>query len=98
MEIITTTSSEQTIKIIPRELLTEVRFILEDKEQETNVIDENIICSIHNEFIIIPFNASFFKEGRNYFIRILNGLDERIWMGEAYCTDETDLQNYSING
>ena len=98
MEIITTTSAEQTIKVIPRELLTEVHFILEDKEQESNKIDESIICSISDEFIIVPFNAPFFKEGRNYFIRILNANGDRIWMGEAFCTNQTDLQNYSING
>lgn len=98
MAIVRTTTSEQTIKVTPRELLTEVRFILEDKEQPSNIIDENIICSIQNEFIIVPFSANFFKEGRRYFIRILNLTDDRIWLGEAFCTDETDLQNYKING
>lgn len=98
MQIITTSTSEQTIKVIPRELLTEVRFILEDKEQPGNIIDENIICTIQNEFIIVPFTVSIFKEGRRYFITILNMSDERIWLGEAFCTDSTDLQNYKING
>ena len=98
MEIVTTTVSEQTIKVIPRELTTSVRFILSDKEQPINEIDENITCTIDNEFLIIPFTANFFKEGRRYFIRVLNGQNERIWLGEAFCTDDNDLQNYKING
>ena len=39
MEIVTTSTSQQTLKIIPRELITDVRFILEDKEQESNNLD-----------------------------------------------------------
>ena len=49
-------------------------------------------------FMIVPFTANFFKEGRKYFIKIYNELNERIWQGEAFCTDATDLQNYKING
>lgn len=97
MEIIRTDITEQTITVIPRELLTSVRFRLVDKEQESNIIDETVTSTILNEFIKIPFTASFFKEGRKYFIQVFNGSDERIWQGEAFCTDETDLQNYNIN-
>ncbi len=98
MEIVTTSTSEQTFKIIPRELTTDVRFILVDKEQESNNLDVTIVCSIFNEFLIVPFTIPFFKEGRKYFIKILNLDNERIWMGEAFCTNDTDLQNYKING
>lgn len=98
MEIVTTSVSEQTIKIIPRELLTSVQFILTDKEQPSNEINETINCTIENEFIIIPFTANFFKEGRRYFIKVLNNESKRIWLGEAFCTNNTDLQNYKING
>ena len=98
MEIVTTSTSEQTFKIIPRELTTDVRFILVDKEQESNNLDVTIVCSIFNEFLIVPFTSPFFKEGRKYFIKILNLNNERIWMGEAFCTNDTDLQNYKING
>ena len=98
MEIVTTSTSEQTFKIIPRELITDVRFILVDKEQESNNLDVTIVCSIFNEFLIVPFTIPFFKEGRKYFIKILNLNNERIWMGEAFCTNDTDLQNYKING
>ena len=98
MEIVTTSVSEQTIKIIPRELISTVRFVLSDKEQPSNEIDESITCTIENEFLIIPFTVNFFKEGRRYFIRVLNAQNERIWLGEALCTDNNDLQNYKING
>ena len=98
MEIIRTEVTEQTIKLIPRELLTSVRFTMVDKEQESNSIDEIVTCTIQNEFITIPFTASFFKEGRKYFIKIYNLSDVRIWQDEALCTDQTDLQNYKING
>lgn len=97
MEIIKTSVSQQNIKIIPRELLTSVRFILVDKEQETNIIDEIVTTSIDGEFIIVPFSSNFFKEGRRYFITILNNENKRIWLGEAFCTDSNDLQNYKIN-
>jgi len=98
MEIVTTSTSQQTLKVIPRELITDVRFILEDKEQESNNIDVTLICSIFNEFLIVPFTIPFFKEGRKYFIKILNLDNKRIWQGEAFCTNDTDLQNYKING
>ena len=61
MEIVTTSTSEQTFKIIPRELITDVRFILVDKEQESNNIDVTIVCSIFNEFLIVPFTIPFFN-------------------------------------
>ena len=57
-----------------------------------------LICSIFNEFLIVPFTIPFFKEGRKYFIKILNLDNKRIWQGEAFCTNDTDLQNYKING
>ena len=98
MEIVTTSTSEQTIKILPRELTTDVRFVLEDKEQPTNNVDVTLICSIFNEFLIVPFTIPFFKEGRKYFIKIFNLDGDRIWLGEAFCTNATDLQNYKING
>ena len=98
MEIVTTSTSEQTIKILPRELTTDVRFVLEDKEQPINNVDVTLICSIFNEFLIVPFTIPFFKEGRKYFIKIFNLDGDRIWLGEAFCTNATDLQNYKING
>lgn len=98
MEIIRTTDLEQSIKVLPRSLDSSVRFELIDKEQESNKIDQMVISTIEDDFIIVPFSANFFKEGRNYFISIYNTSDERIWRGEAFCTDETDLQNYSIDG
>ena len=98
MEIVTTSTSEQTIKILPRELITDVRFVLEDKEQPSNSVDVTLICSIFNEFLIVPFTIPFFKEGRKYFIKIFNLDGDRIWLGEAFCTNATDLQNYKING
>ncbi len=97
MEIIKTDITEQTITVIPRELLTSVRFVLVDKEQESNIIDETVTSTVLNEFITIPFTASFFKEGKKYFLQVFNLSDVRIWQGEALCTDKTDLQNYNIN-
>ena len=98
MEIIKTDITEQTITVIPRELLISVRFVLVDKEQESNTIDEIVTTTVLNEFITIPFTASFFKEGKKYFLQVFNLSDVRIWQGEALCTDQTDLQNYKING
>ena len=59
MEIIKTVTSEQQIKIIPRELLNSVRLYLVDKEQESNVIDEVINVTNVNEFMVVPFTANF---------------------------------------
>ncbi len=78
MEIVTTSTSEQTFKIIPRELTTDVRFILCDKEQVSNNLDVTIVCSIFNEFLIVPFTIPFFKEGRKYVIKKLNIDNESI--------------------
>ena len=97
MEIIKTDITEQTIKVIPRELLTSVRFFLVDKQNEDNFIDLITTATVQSEFITIPFTVNFFKEGGKYFIKVYNLSDERIWQGHAFCTDQTDLQNYDIN-
>ena len=97
MQIIKTDITEQNIKILPRELVSDVAFYLVDKEQESNVIDENITVTNSSGFMTIPFTASFFKEGRKYFIKVSKLTGERIWQGLALCTDKTDLQNYNIN-
>ena len=98
MEIVTTSQGQQTIQILPRELTTDVRFVLEDKEQPENIIDVTLLCEVKNEFLLVTFAIPFFKEGRKYFIKIFNLEGERLWLGEAFCTNETDLQNYKING
>lgn len=98
MEIIRPITTEQSIKILPRQLKTDVRFIIEDKENYSNKIDVTLVCNIDKGYLIVPFTIPFFKEGRHYFIQIddLNG--NRLWLGEAFCTNKTDLQNYTING
>ena len=98
MEIIRPIDTEQSIKILPREMVTDVRLILEDKEDTNNIVDVTLICNIENEYLIVPFTIPFFKVGRHYFIRIENSEGKRIWLGEAFCTDQTDIQNYKING
>ena len=98
MEIVTTSTDAQTIKIIPRQLITDVRFVLEDKEQPSNNVDVTLLCEVQNEFLNVTFTIPFFKEGRKYFIKIFNLEGQRLWLGEAFCTNNTDLQNYKING
>lgn len=96
MIIIKKQITEQTFKVMPRELTENVNLYLVDKEQEDNVINENVLVTIENGFINVPFTASFLKEGRKYHIRIDNLSGVRIWQGLALCTDKTDLQNYKI--
>lgn len=96
MEILTTQTTEQIIKIIPRVLNTDVHLYLVDKEQESNVIDLDITATIKNEFLNIPITANFLKEGRKYHITITDLSGVRLWQGLALCTDKTDLQNYKI--
>ena len=98
MEIIRPIEGQQSIKILPREMGINVRFILVDKEDSTNEFDEDLVCVVENEYLIVPFSIPFLKVGRHYFIRIENNQGKRIWLGEAFCTDQTDLQNYKING
>ena len=98
MEIVTTSTEAQTIKILPRQLTTDVRFVLEDKEQPSNNVDVTLLCEVQNEFLNVTFTIPFFKEGRKYFIKIFNLEGQRLWLGEAFCTNATDLQNYKING
>ena len=101
MIIITTAATEQEIKIIPRKLISIIHFHLVDKEQSANNINAIITASVNNEFMTIPFTASFLKEGRKYFITVhekIGNSEARIWQGEALCTNQTDIQNYNING
>lgn len=96
MQILTTQITEQSIKIIPRVLQTDVHLYLVDKEQESNVLDLDVTGVVENEFLTIPLTANFFKEGRKYHIEVTNANGVRLWMGLAMCTDKTDLQNYKI--
>lgn len=98
MEIVRPITTEQTLKILPREMTNDVRFILEDKEDPNNKVDVTLLCFQEKEYLILPFTIPFFKIGRHYFIRVENTEGNRIWLGEAFCTDKEDLQNYKING
>ena len=98
MEIVTTSTDAQTIKIITRQLTTDVRFVLEDKEKPSNNVDVTLLCEVQNEFLNVTFTIPLFKEGRKYLIKIFNLEGQSLWLGEAFCTNNTDLQNYKING
>lgn len=97
MEIVSTSTSKQVIKIIPRELVTDLYVYVVDKQNDSKFINQNEIGLINNEFLTVPFTATFFKEGGYYFIKVDNVSGDRIWQGELFCTDKTDLQNYKID-
>lgn len=99
MQIISTSELTQSITIIPRKLEDTVNFRLVDKEDKRNFIMNTSFASIDDEFMTISFVADFFKEDRQYFLEVTNISDDSLlWRGMAYCTDETDLQNFKLNG
>lgn len=91
MHIVTTTDS--AITLVPRAFETSVSVVITDEETNTSTTESLTATRDVNYLVIDP--AYTFVEGRYYTIKV-TGTDE-LYRGKVYCTNQTDLEKFSIN-
>jgi hypothetical protein len=104
MKILTTSSSQQTIDVIPRQFLSSYKLIVKDEAANEEVFNDEVTAVAYDDYrqIQVTFNPVL-KEGRYYTMEIRNRLVETViyYKDKIFCTDQTISQTsnnyYSIN-
>lgn len=104
MKILTTSSSQQTIDVIPRQFLSSYKLIVKDEATNEEVFNDEVTAAAYDDYrqIQVTFNPVL-KEGRYYTMEIRNRLVETViyYKDKIFCTDQTISQTsnnyYSIN-
>ena len=92
---ILTTSSTQTIKFIPRHLVSSVVLTLTDKNTRTST---NIDVSVVNSDGYMSLTGSFnLKEGTNYSMKVVNQSGDVIYRDTIFCTNQTDYDKFDVH-
>jgi len=99
MKILTTSTSNQTIKVVPREYVTTASLVLRDDTTNTETTDSVSPTTVGDYLQII--NAYTLKEGRFYDLTLKNAGGSVIYKDKIFCTDQTVNQStnnyYSVN-
>ncbi len=104
MKILTTSSSQQTIDVIPRQFLSSYKLIVKDEAANEEVFNDEVTAVAYDDYrqLQVTFNPVL-KEGRYYTMEIRNRLVETVvyYKDKIFCTDQTISQTsnsyYSIN-
>jgi hypothetical protein len=104
MKILTTSASEQTIKIIPRAFLSTYKLIVKDEAANTEIFNDEVTAAASDNYrqLQVTFNPVL-KEGRFYTFEVRNNLVDTIlyYKDKIFCTDQTINQAnndyYDIN-
>jgi hypothetical protein len=104
MKILTTSSSQQTIDIIPRQFLSSYKLIVKDEAANEEVFNDEVTAANYDDYrqLQVTFDPVL-KEGRYYTMEVRNRLVETIiyYKDKIFCTDQTISQTnndyYSIN-
>lgn len=98
MKVLTTSNSNQTLKFIPREYVTNITLKLRD--DSTNEITTSAIASTTDKDYMVVNTIFDLREGSFYDLTILSGTNI-IYKDKIFCTDQTidqDTNNYySVN-
>lgn len=98
MKVLTTSPSNQTLKIIPREYVSTVTLKLRD-DSTNEVTTATVSTTTDKDYMVISYTFSL-VEGHFYDLTILSGSDV-IYLDRVFCTDQTidqDTNNYySVN-
>ena len=105
MEILTTSASQQTFKVIPRSLLSAYKLVVRDEMKNTEVFNDDVtVGPTHDNYREIQVTFSpILKEGRYYTFELRNTLVNNLiyYKGKIFCTDQTVNQDnndyYSVN-
>lgn len=101
MKVLTTSSSSQTIKVIPREYVSNATLTIRD-DQTNATVNYSITPTTSNDELVISNTFSpELEEGHFYDMTLTNGSSEVIYKDKIYCTDQTVDQStndyYTIN-
>lgn len=101
MKILTTSSSAQTIKVIPREYITSGTLTIRDDTSNTSK-NYSITASTVDDDLV--FNVTFspvLAEGLYYDMTLKNSSSKIIYKDKIFCTDQTINQTnnnyYTVN-
>lgn len=90
MKVLTTSSSDQTLKIIPRTYATNVTVKLKDDSTNTETSYSSATTTDKNYLVIT--DTFTLKEGRIYDMQVLDGTDV-IYKDKVFCTDQSINQS-----
>jgi hypothetical protein len=104
MKILTTSSSQQNINVIPRQFLSSYKLIVKDEAANEEVFNDEVTAANYDDYrqLQVTFDPVL-KEGRYYTMEVRNRLVETIiyYKDKIFCTDQTISQTnndyYSIN-
>ena len=94
MEILTTSTASQSIRIIPRADATTPTLSLTDKSTR-KTIAVAVTKTTDKDFMVLAGLFSLI-EGNQYSFVVKDGTNE-IYRGMIFCTDQTDLDEYFVN-
>ena len=93
---LTTSSSAQTLKIIPRSYASSVSMILRDDSTNTSTTYTSISTSTYKNYLVISQALNpVLVEGRFYDLTVKEG-SNIIYKDKIFCTDQT-ISDYSVN-
>ena len=94
MKVFKPSNTTHTLQIIPRVYVAAA--ILMIRHELTGSV-ENIVlsCVEVDGYLIAEFEYNF-KEGASYEISVTTMMNELLYRGKAYATDQVDLQNYKL--
>lgn len=99
MKILTTSTSNQTIKVVPREYVTTASLVLRDDSTDTETT-ASVSPSQVGDYLQIT-NAYTLVESRFYDLTLKNSGGSVIYKDKIFCTDQTVNQTsnnyYSVN-
>ena len=94
MEILTTSATSQSLKIVTRKDAVSPTMTLTDKSTRTSS-DITVTKTTEGDYMVL--SAAFnLKEGNQYSFRVKDGLEE-LYRGLIFCTDQPSLDKYFIN-
>lgn len=104
MKILTTSDTEQDIKIIPRSFLSSYQLIVKDEAANEEIFNDEVTAaaSDNHRTLQVTFNPVL-KEGRTYTFEVRDRLVNTIlyYRDKIFCTDQTINQAnndyYDIN-
>lgn len=94
MEILTTSTDSQSLKIITRADASSPTLSLTDKSTRTTS-DVSVSKTSESDYMVLTGTFSL-KEGNQYTYRVKDGSTE-IYRGLIFCTDQTGLDKYFAN-
>ena len=99
MKVLTTSSSEQTFKVVPREYVTSTTLEIRDESLNTSAT-YSTTNTIDGDFLDIPVTVSL-DEGKFYEMTLKKADGTIIYRDKIFCTDQgidqSQDETYSVN-